>query len=122
MPFMYPASRTFRLRHHLNPRPMPKPQRGLKTPLNVTARTIFLLRDLMGLLVHSPTVSFSSFFQASFGPTKISFSACSVQQRAAVTIHQHCLDFLEYARERTGASFDSVNCRDHVHPANNIQR
>ena len=75
----------------------------------------------MGLLVHSPTVSFSSFFQEFSGPTKLPFSACSVQQRAAVAIDQHCLDFLKYARERTGASFDSVNCRDHVHRANDIQ-
>jgi hypothetical protein len=122
MPFLYPASQTFRLRHHLNPRPMPKPQRGPRTPLNVTPRMIFLLQELMGLLVHSPTVSFSSFFQASFRPTRLSFSACSVQQRAAVAIHQHCLDFLKSARERTGASSDSVNRRDHVHLANNIQR
>jgi hypothetical protein len=122
MPFMYPASQTFRLRHHLNPRSMPKPQRGLRIPLNVTPRRIFLLQELMGLLVHSPTVSFSSVFQVSFGPTKPSFSACSVQQRAAVAIHQLCLDFLQYARERTRASFDSVNCRDHLHCANNIQR
>src|SRR5882757_10531698 len=99
MPFMYPATQTSRLRHHLNPRPMPKPQRGQRTSLNVTPRMIFLLQEIMGLLVHSPTVSFSSGFQVFFGQTTLSFSACSVQQRAAVAIHQHCLDFLEYARE-----------------------
>jgi hypothetical protein len=103
MLFMYPASQTFRLRHHLNPRPMPKPQRDPRTPLNVIPRRIFLLMELMGLLVHSPTVSFSSIFQVSFGQKKPSFSACSVQQRAAFAIHQHCLNCLEYARERTGA-------------------
>jgi hypothetical protein len=119
MPFMHPDSQTFRLLHHLNPPSMLKAQCGLRTPLNVTPRRIFLLQELMGLLVHSPTVSLSYFFQVSFA-SKLSFSACSVQQRAAVAIHQHCLD-LKYAHKRTGASFDSVNYRDHVHCANNIQ-
>lgn len=120
MAFMYPQ--TFRLHRHLNPRPMPKPQRALRKPLNVTPRRIYLLQELMGLLVHSPIVSFLSPFQVSFGPTKLSFSACSVQQRAGTAIHEHCLDHLKYAREWTRASFDSVNCRNHVHRANNIQR
>jgi hypothetical protein len=80
---------------------------------------VFLLQELMGLLVHSPTVSFSSFYQVSF-TTKLSFSACSVQQRATIAIHQHCVDF-KHAHERTGALFDSVNCRNHVYHANNIQ-
>jgi hypothetical protein len=31
--------------------------------LNMTPRMIFLLQELMGLLVHSPTVSFSSFIR-----------------------------------------------------------
>ena len=66
MPFMYPASQTFRLHHHLNPQSMLKPRRGLRKPLNVIPRMIFLLQDLMGLHVQSPIVSFSYFFPGIF--------------------------------------------------------
>ncbi|KAF8475232.1 hypothetical protein DFH94DRAFT_117027 [Russula ochroleuca] len=115
------TSLTFRPHRHLIHQ-SPKPRHDLVMPSNVTPRRIFLLQELMGLLVHSPIVSFSSFFQVSTGPTKLSFSACSIQQRAPVAINQHCLNCLEYVRERTGASLDGIDCGDHIHLANNIQR
>jgi hypothetical protein len=89
---------------------MSKPQRGLRIPLNVTPRRIFLLQELMGLLVHSPTISFSSFFLGIFQTDKIVVLR-SVQQQAAVAIYQHCLEFLKYGhgpeRHLTGSTVAS---------------